>query len=237
MIHYEIIPKGKKNILFLHGWGADFSYFKPIAEKLEYTSILVDLPGFGKSSKPPFVMSSFDYANTIENFIESLNLDSISLIGHSFGGKIAAILASKNPKWLDKLVIISAPGIRRKNLKLRCKVLTYKLLVKVFKFLNLNTQYLRERFGSEDFKNSQGIMREILKVVVNEDISEELKKIKSETLIIWGDLDNAVSFDVVKEFERLIQNSKLIIYKNVSHFPFLENYDRFLNDLKIFLGG
>ncbi|ABR30354.1 alpha/beta hydrolase [Thermosipho melanesiensis] len=236
-LHYEIIPGNKKNILFLHGWGASFLYYKQIAKKLEYTSILLDLPGFGKSPIPKKIMTSFDYANVISQFVEFLNLKDVVVVGHSFGGKIAAILASKNPEWMDKLVIISAPGIKRRNLKLKTKVAIYKILFRIFRTFGFNVNRLREKFGSEDYKNSKGIMREILKGVVSEDISEEIKKINKNTLIIWGEFDDAVPIYVAKEYKRLIKNSKLIIYENAGHFPFLENIDRFLKDLKNFVGG
>lgn len=238
-INYKVIENGTKNILFLHGWGANLNSFLPVAKELKCRSFLIDLPGFGESSLPNSIYSSYDYANLIERFINELNLDSLILVGHSFGGKIASLIASKNPSWLEKVVIISSPGIKtKKKFKTRLKIFTYKLLAKIFYTFGLkkSLEKLRNKFGSQDYKSSKGIMREILKNVINEDISTELKKIKKDTLIIFGKNDDAVPVEVGIKFNQYIENSKLIVYENAGHFPFLENFDSFLYDLKKFIG-
>lgn len=240
-INYKIIDNNSNNnIVFLHGWGGNSNSFLPVARQLDkYNSYLIDLPGFGESSLPNTVFSSYDYAKIIKNFISNLKINNITLVGHSFGGKIASIIASENPSWLSSLVIISAPGIKyQKPLSIRWKIFLYKSLSRFFKILGLKNiiNSLSKKFGSDDYRNSHGIMREILKNIVNEDISNDIKNISKKTLIIWGENDDSVPLIVGKKYNEFIKNSELIVYPNARHFPFLESFDKFLNDLKKFLG-
>lgn len=237
-INFKVIGKGK-TIIFLHGWGGNLRSFFPVARELNYKSILIDLPGFGESDTPTSVMSSFEYAGHIQKLIESLNIKEAVLVGHSFGGKIAAIIASNNPKWLKGLVLISSSGIKvKRNLGILIKIYTYKLLKKIISIFSKNEitlEKLKNKFGSEDFKRSTGVMREILKKVVNEEISDILGSIKCKTLLIWGENDKDTPIKIARKFNRKIKNSQLIIYENAGHFPYLENFEKFLIDFNTFL--
>ncbi|MBO8161381.1 MAG: alpha/beta hydrolase [Thermosipho sp. (in: Bacteria)] len=237
-INYEVIGKGK-NIIFLHGWGGNLHSLHPIAKQINYRSILIDLPGFGKSDIPDRIIDSFEYAEIINELIDSFNLSEAVLVGHSFGGKIATIIASKNPKWLRGLVIIASPGIKiKKDLKTLLKIYTYKFLKKIVSLFPQKEKYLeklKKKFGSEDYRNAKDIMREILKKVINEDISNILSKINCKTLLIWGKKDKAVPKIVGQKFNELIKESKLVMYENAGHFPYLENFERFISDLNNFL--
>jgi len=237
-INLETHGKGKI-VIFLHGWGGNLHSLYPVARQLNYKTVLIDLPGFGQSDIPNSPISSFEYASIIQKLIESSGINKAVLIGHSFGGKIATIIASKNPEWLKGLVLISSPGVKlKKPLFVQLKKYTYIVLKKIISIFPNNEKILeklRNLFGSEDFKNSKGIMRETLKIVVNEDISNILREIKSKTLLIWGKKDRDVPLKVGIKFNELIKNSKLIVYENAAHFPYLENFDTFLNDLNNFL--
>ncbi|MDK2886024.1 MAG: hypothetical protein PWP54_582 [Thermosipho sp. (in: thermotogales)] len=237
-INLETYGKGKI-LVFIHGWGGNLHSLFPIARQLNYKSVLIDLPGFGQSETPSSPIDSFKYASIIQKLLENSGINEAILIGHSFGGKIAAIIASKKPEWLKGLVLISSPGIKlKKSLNVEIKKFIYKTLKKLISILPNNEKFvekLRNKFGSEDFKNSKGTMREILKIVVEEDISDILSEINCKTLLIWGEKDKDVPVKVGLKFNELIKNSKLIVYENAGHFPYLENFDVFINDLNNFL--
>ena len=91
---------GKKNgkaIVFLHGWGQNIEMMEPIANPFikSHRLIILDLPGFGKSEEPKSVWSLEDYVEMIHSLLDSLDIKKPSLIGHSFGGKLSIIYASK----------------------------------------------------------------------------------------------------------------------------------------------
>ena len=64
---------------------------------------------------------------------------------------------------------------------------------------------------------------------------ENLKNIKQETLIIWGDKDLSYNFDQVNTLKKNIPNSRLEIFKNCSHNVHLEEPQKFNETVKNFL--
>lgn len=80
-------------------------------------------------------------------------------------------------------------------------------------------------------------MREILVLTVNLDITEEVKKIKAPTFIIWGSLDEAVDVERAYELEKLIPDAGLAVYDNCTHYAYLENLKQTINIMDSFLNN
>jgi len=109
----KYITTGKgMSILFLHGGGVNALTYKKNFELLsqKYHVIAPDIPCFSKSSIPNELWNFEDSANIFSKFVDSLNLDKIILVGHSFGGGIALNLAPKNKK-ISKLILIDSAGL------------------------------------------------------------------------------------------------------------------------------
>ena len=96
--------------------------------------------------------------------------------------------------------------------------------------------FAKKHIGSTDYKNASPLMREILVNTVNYDITEEVKKIKAPTLIVWGDLDEAVSIDDAYILENLIKDSGVVVYEGCTHYAYLERLGQTINVLNSFLG-
>ncbi|QTA38346.1 alpha/beta hydrolase [Thermosipho ferrireducens] len=239
-INYEEIGEGEK-IVFLHGWGGDLKSFLPVARQLPYKSYLIDLPGFGQSLPPKIPWSTKEYARAIINFVEALGLSKVTLVGHSFGGKIALEVAFEKPDWLSSLILVSSAGLRlKKNISKQVREKTYKTLKNILYIFPENyrrrlLEKLRRLFGSQDYKNASGVMRKILVKSVNDDLSGNLGLIDIPTLLLWGENDTVVPPEIGSEFNNKIKNSKLVLLKNAGHFPHLENMVSFLEELKVFL--
>ena len=115
-IHYADTghPQGSPVVL-MHGWGCDHTTVRSIAEVLEpgMRVINVDLPGHGKSDEPKTVWGVEDYTSLIEKLIDRLELKDVTLIGHSFGGRVAIWLGSRNE--VKKIVLVDAAGVKPKR--------------------------------------------------------------------------------------------------------------------------
>lgn len=223
------------DILLLHGWGQNIEMMKPIGDKLskDYNILILDLPGYGLSSEPTFAWTIYDYVEMLHILLENFKIKKPTLIGHSFGGKISLLYASMYE--IKKLVLFGSPfkkEIKKESLKL--KVL--KALKKV-PVINKLEGFAKKHIGSEDYKNASPIMRKILVETVNLDIENEVSKIKAPTLIIWGDLDEAVPLERAYELEKLISDSAVIVYEGCTHYAYLERLGQTINILKSFLGG
>src|SRR5687767_5982916 len=94
------------DLVFLHGWKHDKNSWTKMAELLknDFTCWLVDLPQFGSNSEQLNDKSPFGYASWVEGFVNDQKIERFSIVGHSFGGRIATIIASRNP-GLEKLII------------------------------------------------------------------------------------------------------------------------------------
>ena len=103
--------------------------------------------------------------------------------------------------------------------------------------LNKLEEFAKKHIGSTDYKNASPMMREVLVNHVNLDITEEVKKIKSPLLIIWGTNDAAVPIADAYELEKLVPGSGLVVYPNCTHYAYLENLGQTINVLRSFLGG
>ena len=78
-------------------------------------------------------------------------------------------------------------------------------------------------------------MREVLVNTVNLDITDEVRKIKCPTLIIWGTLDKAVSVESAYELEKLIPDAGVVIYDGCTHYAYLERLQQTINVVRILL--
>lgn len=230
-ICYEQLGSGK-DIVMLHGWGQNKEMMLPLAKKLSnnFRITVLDLPGFGLSSEPDGGIDIYQYTNIIEEFIDNLNIKSPIIIGHSFGGRIAIIYASRNKT--EKVVLFGAPCIRERKLSKKEKILKKLKNIPGTKTL---VEIAKSYIGSEDYKKASPIMRDLLVKVINEDLSECAKKIKTPTLLIWGDKDTAAPIEDARKLEKILPNGGLVEIKGCTHYAYLEAIDYVVKILKEFL--
>ena len=233
-INYEDYGEGNKTLVLLHGWGQNIEMMKPIGDKLRKDSriIIVDLPGFGLSSEPNDIWTMYDYADAIKELIDSLKIKNPILIGHSFGGKISLIYASKYKA--SKLILFGSP-YKKEIQKLSTKTKILKSLKKV-PVLNKLEGFAKKHIGSTDYKNASEFMRKILVEHVNLDITEDVKKITCPTLLVWGTMDREVPIEQAYELEKIIKDSAVIPYEGCTHYAYLERLPQTINIIKNFIG-
>ena len=234
-INYIDYGEEDNPIVLLHGWGQNISMMRPIGDRFKKTNrvIIIDLPGFGDSNEPKEVWSLYDYMDSIHELIEYLKVKEPILIGHSFGGKISLLYASKYK--VKKLILFGSPFKKEiENLSTKTKIL--KSLKKV-PVLNKLEGFAKKHIGSTDYKNASDILRKILVEHVNLDITEDVKKISCPTLIIWGSNDKEVPVKRAYELEKLIKDSGVVEYPGCTHYAYLENLEQTVRVLKSFIGG
>lgn len=233
---------GNKVALVLHGWGANIQSIMPIVNSipLEYTVYAYDSPGFGDSQNPDKIYGTYDYYEFLKEFLKYFNIKKATFLGHSFGGKILTILGSRDDNLIEKLVIIDASGILpKRKISYYVKVYSFKFFKKLYLLTHGNNESSLEKFykrhGSDDYQNAYGIMRKIFVKVVNESTLKELSNIMAETLLIWGNKDDATPLYMGKIFEKEIKNSGLVVL-NGGHFSYIDDFNTFSAVIKSFLG-
>lgn len=241
-IHYQVAGQGQ-TIILLHGWGAQLQSFQPVYDYLipYFRVYAIDLPGFGQSEPPHTIWDTQAYTICIQQFIQQLAIDNPIIIGHSFGGRIAIRLATTTLK-IPKLILVDSAGIKpKRTIGYYIKIYLFKLIKKILTLPGLNTIFhswierAKRKLGSTDYQNAQGIMRDILINVVNEDLTPLLAKITAPTLLIWGEQDKATPVSDGEQMAQLIPNAGLVILKNAGHFSYLDKLNEFLLIIDNFL--
>lgn len=237
-VNYEVKGDKGKDVILLHGWGQNIEMMSFIQNFLSEHFIVynLDFPGFGKSDEPKEPYSNEDYTELLREFVTKLNINNPILIGHSFGCRVALYYAYKYPVY--KMVLTGAAGIKdRHSISWYLKVYSYKtlkLLLKPFKGLS---ERLRSNVGSNDYKNASSIMKGTLVKCVNFDITPYLKDIKPETLLVYGDKDEATPLWMGKKMEKLMANASLVTFEGDDHFAYFHQANRFNRVLDAFLGA
>lgn len=217
-------------VVIMHGYGCNVNTVASIARIFEpgMRVINVDLPGHGQSDEPPAIWGVDEYTRCMESLISKLQLKNVSLLGHSFGGRIGILYSSRN-KDVHKLVLVDSAGIKPKRKpKYYVKVYTYKTLKHLLPILfgkkkggELLDRY-RGKAGSADYRQSSPVMRGVMSKCVNEDLRSEMPAIKAPTLLIWGSEDTATPLSDAKTMERLIPDAGLVCFEGAGHYSFLD---------------
>ncbi len=216
-------------MLILHGWGADSTLVFPIAKRINAYSIIPDMYGFGKTPHGDTPLTVEDYAKGVLDILEKEGISSVSVIGHSFGGRVGIYLASHYPKIVERLVLVDSAGLKpRRGLRYYFRVFFYKIKKK----LGLDTS----KSGSKEYQSLKGAMRKTYVNVVNFDQAGQLACIFSPTLIIWGGRDRVTPIYMAKKLCKKIKRSELFVIEKAGHFSYADNLDLFSVRIKAFLG-
>jgi len=246
-IFVEDIGSGTPFVL-VHGflgssdiWGPQIKFFKD-----DYRVIVPALPGFGKSRKINSCDSIYCMAKSILNSLEKKKIKSFNLLGHSMGGMIAQEMAKLAGEKILKLICYSTGPIgdipgrfetldqSREKLKTNGLEVTARRIAKTWFKEEEKSKY----FYLCDEAGKQTTMEATdngLIAMKNWSGVENLKNIKNETLIIWGDQDRAYNFNQVETLSDNIPNSDLVIIKGCSHNIHLEKPDEFNKTVSDFL--
>lgn len=224
--------KKGKNVVLLHGWGQNIKVMDVIGKRLDkYFYITnIDFPGFGNSEEPKKALTIYEYEEILYELLKKLKIDNPILIGHSFGGRVSIIYASKHK--VEKLVLLGAPfRVKDKKQSLKTKILK---ILKKLPILNEYEDYFKSKIGSTDYRNATSIMRETLVNVVNTDLTDNLKEISTPTILVWGTNDVEVPIEEAMYAKSIMKNAALIELHRGTHYAFIEQIDRLIKILENF---
>ncbi|GHS88403.1 alpha/beta hydrolase [Synergistales bacterium] len=236
-------------VVFLHGWGVDFSYFLPVMERLKESMRVcaLDLPGFGGSDEPPVAWGVDDYADFVRAFLTDIGAMRAVLIGHSFGGRIAIKLTARREAdraglEIPRIILIDSAGIRpKKTLTRKIKNIFYKIVRRILSIDIIQKKYpdiierWRVKNGSADYRNASPRMRESLVKVVSEDLTPCLPLVSCPALLVWGENDKATPLRDARVMESLIPDAGLVVLRGAGHYSFIEQSGIFNRVLDSFL--
>ena len=240
-----------RGVLFLHGWGCSAqmmeSMQKTLSDKMRTAAI--DFPGHGKMGKaapPPRPWGVPEYMEMTAAIIKYLNLAPCDIVAHSFGARVAILLASTYPELVGRMVLTGAAGIRKPaSGKAGARTQLYKslrravnLMEKTHLFGDLpekGREALIQKFGSPDYRALTPEMRQTFNKVISLDLTDKLESVKAETLLFWGEDDTETPLWMGQMMAEKIPDAALVRESGTGHFAYLERADKFNRILKSFL--
>ncbi len=219
----EPFGEGSVRVVWLHGWGRRAQDFAAVANALArdgVASVALDLPGFGSSPAPTVAGGARHYAEMLAPVLRGLGDEPLVLVGHSFGGRIATVLASREPALVRALVLTGVPLLRRSSVS--APPLTFRLARWLHHrgvVSDAAMESARRRHGSSDYALARGVMRDVLVATVNESYEEELMGIVAPVAMIWGALDSETPLATATKAVTLLRGQhSLRVLENVGHF-------------------
>lgn len=227
--HYKVFGNTGAPMLILHGWGSEAAKWEHTAQLLSQGNMLIvipDLPGFGNSEQPQVPWNIDQYVEWVKDFCEGvpeLNGD-FFLLGHSFGGAVAAKFSIKYAQRVRKLFLLAAAAIRKKTLKKQALERVSKV-VKIFAFLPFyplaRKAFYRFIVKGNDYLKAEGVMKETFMRAIADDLSQKLSFIKVPVVILWGDKDETTLIEDAYWINKKIPKSTLVIISGADHAPYL----------------
>ena len=247
-IHREEAGDQGSRVLLLHGWGCDMALMRGVADALkkDHRVMMIDFPGHGESGRPPEPWGVPEYAGNLMRLLEETGFLPCNVIAHSFGCRVAAWIAAEHPDAFPKMILTGAAGIRPKPTpEAQARMEKYKKLKNRAEMLRKvpvlrgvaesMEEKLRQKYGSADYKRLDEEMRKTFVKVISQDLTECYSRIRSSTLLIWGDQDTETPIWMGREMEKRIADCALIPLEGGTHFAYLEQFSRFITIATQFL--
>lgn len=236
-IRYEIFGGGEKKLVLLHGWGGSVDSFAPLVRDLQdrFCILVPEFPGHGLSSEPPEPWSVTEYMQATAALLEETGFAGADIAAHSFGCRVAILLAASYPQKAVRLLLTGAAGLKpRPSAEKTKRADAYQQLKKLASLPVLPKKVqdnLRERlvqkYGSEDYRALTPSMRQTFNRVIGQDLEEYLEKIQSPVFLFWGENDTATPVWMARVMEEKIPDCALNIVPGCGHFAYLEAYEQF----------
>ena len=232
-------------LLFLHG-ARGMSRWLPFIDLLakHFEVIVPEHPGFGLSETPPWLDNINDVAYFYLDFIESLKLKNIHLVGNSLGGWIASEIAIRDQHPFQTLTLVAPAGIRVNGTPTADIFLWSReeLTRNLFYNQNLAETMLNAPMSEEEqniqLRNSITVTKLAWQPRLNNpDLKKWLHRIHLPTLIIWGDSDRLIPPAYGPAFQSLIPNSRLEVIPQCGHLPHMERTSEFVSTVTSFIGA
>ncbi len=236
-------------ILYIHGadgFPAWENYLDGLASS--YSVNVPAHPGVSNSTGLDALDNIWDLVLFYEELMNELNIDSVHLIGHSYGGMIAAEIAACFPNKIKSLTLISALGLWIDSDPITDFFVLTSDDRKHLLWHDPNSDIAIQRSSVPEDASQRAIInvnRTITLAAVgkfcwpipDKGLKKRIHRITMPTLLLWGDDDKIVPLSYGELFNSLIPHSTLHVLENCGHIPQLEKPDEFVTSITDFIGG
>lgn len=254
-------------MVLLHGVGDNSTTWQPVHAKLaqRFTVIAPDLLGHGESDKPRADYSLASFANGLRDLLTVLEIDRVTLVGHSLGGGVAAQFAYQYPEFVERVVLVSAGGVtkdvsialRLAAMPLGAEALSMLRVPGAVSALDLASRAVGNVVGSTRFTRDVAslprLVRGLSKPGAVAAFARTLRGVVDThgqfvtmldrsylmhglpVQIIWGEDDLIIPVSHARLAHEQIPGSRLEILENSGHMPHGDHPDRFVQIVHQFI--
>lgn len=251
----ETGPRDGRTVLLLHGFGASLHTWENWASVLSdrFRTVRFDLPGFGLTEPDP----TGDYSDErgmrlLAALMDELSIERAALIGHSMGGRLAWMFASRHPDRVSELILISPDGFESEGFeygkKAKVPMLVRLLPVTLPTFMvrmNLAPAYGNPTALTEDTvkryrdmmlaPSSRKAMIARMEQVELQPPERFLSLIRAPTLLIWGEKDAMIPVGNADDYHKALPDSRIVTLPHAGHVPHEETPDTSIVPILAFL--
>ncbi len=253
-VHYQ--EAGNENappMILIHGFISSNlvwnEVFLPLA-KAGFRVIAPDLPGYGYSDKPrdgEYTIAA--QARAVLGLMDRLGIERATIVGASYGGAVAAMLALDCPERVARLVLVGAVSSDEPKKKLLLRLASVPVLGDIAMPLFLGSRWILRKRTEEVYRrigyplderklearhhlletsNTHHAMIQTVRRWSANRISRDAHLIRQPTLLVWGEEDNHIPIREAFKLRDRIPNSRLVVFRRCGHLPPTEYPEKFV---------
>jgi 3-oxoadipate enol-lactonase len=249
LLHHQVDGHGR-HVLLLHPVGLDLTFFEPVARDLarDHRVLRVDLRGYGRSTGLPPATSMDDYVADVHRLLGDLDFAPTAVVGLSFGGMIAQVLAVTHPEDVDALVPCACPSTFAPEGR---EVMRQRAAEAERGGMEAVVEATLARWFTDEFRASGGAEAAKQRLLADDvaswaanwraiaglDIAPRLHEIGVPTLCIAGEADVASPPAVAAAIAARIPNARCTVMPGAPHMLFIEQPGAFARLVRDFLAA
>lgn len=241
-----------KPLLYLHSAGGYYwdDFLDGLAD--HYKVYVPHFPGTapGRPDDIDRIDTLWDAVIAYEDLLDALGLKKFRLIGHSFGGMLAAELAAQRPKAVENLVLISPVGLWRADAPYTVAdwcALDFEEIMQVLFYDRNHPRVLRrmtpppgkdaEALWTVDFVWTLGCTGKVIWPIPDKGLAKRIHRISAPTLVVWGENDRLIPPAYAQAFHTAIDGSEVLMLPKCGHEPPLEQCEALTARVRSFFGA
>jgi pimeloyl-ACP methyl ester carboxylesterase len=255
ILHYESIGRGQP-IILLHGWINSWDVWRDmmisLANTKRYRVYALDFWGFGDSAKGSQVKTATfqieSYVEMVNQFMDSLGIQSAPIFGHSMGGTVALQISLTHPERVEKIALVGSPIIGR-SLHPFLQLAGYGSIAKlIWRYPIILHSIMRILLAKDSKKVRNMIFRDVQRTTIESffrsigdlrdtDLRHQLPTLNIPTLGIYGAKDKIVSPMNANLLKIGVKSVQIQLMDHSRHFPMTDEPERFLHTVNGFLNN
>lgn len=231
-------------VVFLHGGGFTrmwLPFYAAMAQEVDF--IAPEHPGMGETPPPPWLKSFDDLTLHYDDFLNTLGLERVHLIGYSMGGWAASEFASFYPKRLKSLTLITPIGLRLEDnpgVDL-FQLSPAELIDRLFNDKKVQAAYAPDPDDFDEMIHMYSEMSTMATLIwaprYNLALERRLQRVTCPNLVVRAEDDRLIPNEMAEKFARVLPNAKLVTIPETGHELCLERPEPLARAILDFIHG